>query len=121
MKDDSRLLSKVPTLTSGRTLSIEISSPLEPAALELAVFRGDLTEINPAAPPDVVIDLMTSGLVSKSSSAGALRYTLDRYSAEITGKVVIGIFTEYYADSARSHERFINTTGWVFSLDSEGG
>lgn len=117
MRDDSRNLTELPSLKIARTFNVEIGSPLEPAALELSIFRGGMSEIDPAGSPDDVVDLETSGLVVKRKSSGERAYSIDRSSASITGSVVIGIFVQYYADPTLSQERFTNSIGWVFSLD----
>lgn len=117
LRDDSRNLTELPSLKIARTFNVEIGSPLEPAALELSIFRGGMSEIDPAGSPDDVVDLETSGLVVKRKSSGERAYSIDRSSASITGSVVIGIFVQYYADPTLSQERFTNSIGWVFSLD----
>ncbi|WP_422935482.1 hypothetical protein [Sinomonas sp. P47F7] len=120
LKDDSKELSKFPVLKIGESLDIEISSPLEPAALELSVFRGSMNEIDPAGPPDHIVDMLASDLVSRTTSSGTLVYSLDRTAAGIAGHVVIGVFSQYYADPSLSQERFTNSVGWVFSLETTG-
>lgn len=117
-KDDSQELSKVWSIVGGNRLSFELSSLVPPAAFEVAIFRGNLAEIDPTGPPDAAIDLLTSDLVTREKMSHGNRYSVDCTALGISGEAVLGIFAQYYADPALFVERFTNTVGWIVSIQS---
>ena len=115
-KDDSQDLSKFGSIVGGERLSLELSSVVAPAAFELSVFLGKPSEIDPAGPPNAMIDLVASDLVTRETLSHGTRYSLDWAALGISGDAIIGIFAQYHADPTLEGERFTNAVGWIVAL-----
>ena len=82
----------------------------------LSIYQTNIRDIDPTGDPDLVVDCLKADslcdFAMSGGNTGMLR--IDQLEDE---EMVISLQAEYYADPSLNAERFVNTIGWIFSLN----
>jgi hypothetical protein len=106
---------RVPVLTSPHgSTKAELTRSAIPSRLEIGVYPGSLTEIDPAEPPPKTFDCDDLGCLTRLDS-GTLVLDLDRIWPEGSRSAVFTITATYFAE--QKSVPYGNSIAWVFEVD----
>lgn len=102
--------------TTEGSLELLIDGTVQPVSLVLSIYQTNIRDIDPTGDPDLVVDCLKADslcdFAMSGCNAGMLR--IDQLEDE---EMVMSLQAEYYADPSLNAERFVNTIGWIFSLN----
>lgn len=102
--------------TTEGSLELLIDGTVQPVSLVLSIYQTNIRDIDPTGDPDLVVDCLKADslcdFAMSGGNTGMLR--IDQLEDE---EMVMSLQAEYYADPSLNAERFVNTIGWIFSLN----
>lgn len=103
--------------TTYGSLELAIDRTVQPVSLVLSIYHTSIREIDPTGDPDLVVDCLKSdnsqcAFTMNGAQSGKLR--IDHLGDE---EKVMSLQAEYYADPSLNTERFVNTVGWIYSVN----
>jgi len=99
------------------SLEFAMNRTVHPVSLVLSIYHTSIREIDPTGDPDLVVDCLKSdnsqcAFTMSGAETGKLR--IDHVGDQ---EKVMSLQAEYYADPSLNAERFINTVGWIYSVN----
>lgn len=98
------------------SLELLINGTIQPVSLVLSIYRTNIGDIDPTEDPDLVVDCLISDSQCAFAMSGGNTGALRIYQLE-DEEMVMSLQAEYYAEPSLNAERFVNTIGWIFSVN----